>query len=62
VRALPYDSISSCISYIWTQNGVTGFYRGLVRTRQTACYLKVIPSVALAFAFNEQLKKWLKVG
>mmetsp|Transcript_7873 Transcript_7873/g.15236 ORF Transcript_7873/g.15236 Transcript_7873/m.15236 type:complete len:306 (+) Transcript_7873:3056-3973(+) len=54
---LPYTNIWGCVGHIWKTEGYRGFFKGLA-----ACYLKAIPSVAIAFACNEQLKKWLSLN
>lgn len=53
---LPYDNLTSCIKHIYKTEGYAGFFRGLV-----PCYLKVVPSIAILFACNEELKKLLNI-
>ncbi|OMJ67661.1 hypothetical protein SteCoe_35116 [Stentor coeruleus] len=52
----PYQNIFQCIRWIYINEGIPGFYKGLV-----PCFAKVIPAMAVAFATNEELKKLLKV-
>jgi len=51
-----YKGILDCIRRIIAEEGVIGFYKGLM-----ACYVKVIPSVSMAFAVNNYCKKKLGV-
>jgi hypothetical protein len=51
-----YDGIMDCTKKIWKYEGFKGFYLGLA-----ACYIKVIPSTAIAFATNSFCKKKLGV-
>lgn len=53
---IPYRTIVECIRYTWKTDGFRGFYLGMVPS-----FVKVIPSMAIVFATNEQLKKWLHV-
>ena len=52
----PYTGIGDCGKRIIAEEGVIGFYKGLM-----ACYVKVIPSVSMAFAVNNYCKKKLGV-
>lgn len=47
-----FSSILKCIRYIYSANGIKGFYYGLVPQ-----YLKVIPKAACSFSMYEQLKQ-----
>lgn len=49
-------SIIGTIRSVVDKDGLRGLYAGLVAT-----YIKILPSVALAFAINERLKNWFKV-
>jgi hypothetical protein len=53
---IPYTNFISCAQYIYKTEGIRGFFTGLV-----PCYLKVIPSIAILFACNEELKKLLNI-
>jgi solute carrier family 25 (mitochondrial phosphate transporter), member 23/24/25/41 len=50
-----YTGTVDCIKKVYQQEGIKGFYKGLV-----PCYLKVVPSMAIAFMTFERLKKVLK--
>lgn len=56
-QPLPYTNISECIQHIYKNEGIPGFFRGLV-----PCFAKVIPAIAVAFAVNEELKKTLNLS
>lgn len=49
-----YHSIPHGISTIYTQEGISGFYRGLL-----ACCLKLFPATAIQFSTMEYLKRVL---
>eukprot|EP00475_Leptophrys_vorax_P040607 TRINITY_DN75585_c0_g1_i1.p1 TRINITY_DN75585_c0_g1~~TRINITY_DN75585_c0_g1_i1.p1 ORF type:complete len:449 (-),score=114.82 TRINITY_DN75585_c0_g1_i1:96-1442(-) len=49
-----YDGIADCIRKVYANEGIGGFYRGLV-----PCYLKVVPSMAIAFMTYERLRSVL---
>lgn len=51
-----YTGLTDCIKKIWNHEGLRGFYLGL-----TACYIKVIPSTAIASAMNNYCRKRLGV-
>lgn len=51
-----YKGLIDCIQKIWCQEGLRGFYLGL-----TACYIKVIPSTAIASAMNNYCRKQLGI-
>lgn len=50
-----YNGIMDCMKTIYRQEGIQGFYRGLV-----PCYIKIFPAVALQFWFIETLSKYRK--
>jgi solute carrier family 25 phosphate transporter 23/24/25/41 len=56
VKDVPYDNISECCRYTYQKEGVAGFFRGMAPN-----ILKVVPTIAIAFSCNEQLKKWFGV-
>ena len=56
-KDVPYRTILECIRWIYRNEGITGFYKGLV-----PCFAKVIPAMAVAFAVNEELKKYLRLS
>ena len=47
----PYKNVIGAAMHIMRTDGLRGFYRGLI-----PCYLKVVPSVGIAFGVNEKLK------
>jgi len=49
-----YKGLLDCLQTIYRTEGMNGFFRGLV-----PCYLKVIPSMAIAFMTYERLKNVL---
>ncbi|CAG9331013.1 unnamed protein product [Blepharisma stoltei] len=55
-KDIPYRTIAQCCRHIWNTEGYYGFYRGMVPS-----FVKVIPSMAIVFATNEQLKHWMHV-
>ena len=55
-HAEKYYGIMDCARKIWNKEGFKGFYLGL-----HACYIKVIPSTAIAFATNSFCRKRLGV-
>ena len=48
----PYKTFIGASAHILRTDGIRGFYRGLI-----PCYVKVIPSVGIAFGTNEKLKQ-----
>jgi len=50
-----YNSTWHCITTTFKTEGMIGFYKGL-----TPCLLKVVPSMAIAFAIYERCRKLLK--
>ena len=52
----PYKGLWGCIKHIAKTEGAFGFYRGLI-----PCYLKAVPSSAIAFMTNEKLKSILNI-
>jgi len=56
VKELPqYNGAIDCVRVVLRTEGIVGLYRGL-----TACLLKVIPSMAIAFTIHESLRSALK--
>lgn len=51
-----YNGIVDCVIRIGKEEGIQGYYKGLM-----ACYIKVIPSTAIAFSTNSFCKKILGV-
>lgn len=52
LKTQQYKNSFDCIKRTYHEEGVKGFYRGLA-----PCYLKVIPSMAIAFMTYEHLKR-----
>ena len=52
----PYRGLWGCVKHIAKTEGAVGFYKGLL-----PCYLKAVPSSAIAFMTNEKLKSILKL-
>jgi len=50
-KETPYKTFIGASGHILRTDGIKGFYRGLI-----PCYVKVIPSVGIAFGCNEKLK------
>lgn len=56
VKEAPYNNMMECVRYTYSKEGYAGFFRGMAPN-----ILKVVPTIAIAFSCNEQLKKWLGV-
>jgi hypothetical protein len=50
-----YNSVNDCIKKIWKNEGIKGFYRGLVAT-----YIKIFPTIAIQFWALETCQDLLK--
>jgi solute carrier family 25 phosphate transporter 23/24/25/41 len=50
-----YNGIIDCIKKIYINEGIQGFYRGLM-----ACYIKIFPAISIQFFVYENLKKITK--
>ena len=50
-----YSGISQCIQKMFQDEGICGFYKGLV-----PCLFKVVPSMAVTFMLNEALRTYFK--
>lgn len=50
-----YNGIIDCIKKIYKQEGIKGFYKGLI-----PCYLKIFPAMAIQFWCFDNLSKWIK--
>lgn len=50
-----YNSILQCVSSIWKERGITGFYKGII---PNAC--KIIPNNGIRFLAYTKLTQWLK--
>lgn len=50
-----YNGIIDCIQKIYKNEGIRGFYRGLV-----ACYIKIFPAIAIQFYVFEYLHNHIK--
>jgi len=51
--ARQYGGMMDALRHIVREEGVRGLYKGM-----GACYLKVIPAMAISFAVNEQCRRW----
>jgi len=50
-----YSNTLDCIRVVYKQEGIHGFYKGMI-----PCFLKVVPSMAIAFATYERLRRYWK--
>eukprot|EP01118_Nematostelium_gracile_P009769 TRINITY_DN32_c0_g1_i1.p1 TRINITY_DN32_c0_g1~~TRINITY_DN32_c0_g1_i1.p1 ORF type:complete len:299 (-),score=59.92 TRINITY_DN32_c0_g1_i1:92-988(-) len=48
-----FKNTLDCIKYTWKTQRIVGFYKGLIPN-----YLKVVPSISIAFVVYENVKKW----
>lgn len=51
-----YYGMSDGFRRIWRNEGIVGFYRGLIPN-----YAKVIPSISLSFVVYEELRRAMKI-